>query len=207
MVEDENLFNAMPDSDDTIEVDFTDTESKGFQIIERGRYVAKLVGFEKGISTAGNSQFIWLFRIIQGNYKGTELKFWTALVAKARWKVAETLEALGIPSFGAIVKIDKNEILGKQCIIQVEVDEYEKKVDGKLVVNESNKIEKCFPIQSGAVKEKDDIPIETAIKKEEPKEKVAEKTTKAVLPAQEEAPASEKAPAAAKDDGGQALFS
>lgn len=203
MAQDENLFDAMPASDNEIEVDFTGTESKGFQIIEGGRYVAKVVEFQKGVSQAGNNQFIWTFKILQGNYKGSELKFWTALHAKARWKVAETLEALGIPAFGSVVKVSRADILGRQCIIEVSIDEFEKKIDGKPTMVESNKIDRCYPIKSGAVKEKDDIPIPTEVTQEEAKEtiKAAPKAE-----AKKEAPAAEKKDETPEDDG-KALFS
>ena len=203
---DANLFDAMPASDDEYDVDFTETESKGgFQIIEKDRYVAKVVEFQKGVSAAGNQQFIWTFKIMQGNYKGSELKLWTALHAKARWKVAETLEALGIPAFGSVVKISRTDILGRQCIIDVSIDEFEKKVDGKMVLQESNKIDRCYPIKSGAIKEnKDDIPIPVEeITKEEAKATVKEKVAPKAEPKKE-------APKEAKDetpeDDGQALF-
>lgn len=202
MAQDENLFDAMPASDNEIEVDFTDTESKGFQIIEGGRYVAKVVEFQKGVSQAGNNQFIWTFKILQGNHKGSELKFWTALHAKARWKVAETLEALGIPAFGSVVKVSRADILGRQCIIEVSIDEFEKKIDGKMTMVESNKIDRCYPIKSGAVKEKDEIPIPTEVTQEEAKE---------TIKAAPKAEVKKEAPAAEKDetpeDDGKALFS
>lgn len=149
MAEEDNIFDAMPKADDEFEIDLTKVENKGFTIVDRGRYVAQVVEFIKGVSAAGNKQFIWTFRIMQGDFKGVELRYWTALTPNALWKIAETLESLGIKASGSIIKFTRSDIIKKQCIIEVEEDIYENR--------EQNKIVKTYPIIS---KKKEDIPIE-----------------------------------------------
>lgn len=177
------MFDAMPKSDDEYEVDLTSAENKGFPVIPDGRYVAQVVDFVKGTSQAGNPQFVWTFRITQGEYKGSEFKQWTALTPAAMWKVAETLESLGAKAYGKIIKFKRGDVLKKTLIIEVQEETYENRPQSKIT--------RTYPISQAKKKADDGPPVEISEekakdiikekKKEEPKDKVTEPEQKGLF--------------------------
>ena len=125
----------MPDGDEEIfEEDFTGVEEGGFPFVPKGFYHAKVQDMEKGVSQAGNAQYTWKFKIIAGasDIKGVTLRFWTSLLPQSRWKVVETLEALGIKASGSIARFSKKDVLGKPCIIQIIEEPYEGQPSSKV---------------------------------------------------------------------------
>ena len=130
------------DEDEEWEDDFTGVEAGRFPIIDEGKYVAMVVDVNKGDSKAGNPQYIWEFGILNAE-KEVTLKYWTSLLPNARWKVVETLEALGLEAGGSIAKWRKSDVVGAVCYAEVVVDEYEG--------NENNKIQRIYPADADAV--------------------------------------------------------
>jgi len=130
-----DITEGMPDDDDEIyEEDFTGVDEGGFPFVPKGFYHAKVHDMEKGLSQAGNSQYTWQFKIIAGppDVKGVTLKFWTSLLPQSRWKVVETLEALGIKAAGSIARFKKKDVLGEPCIIQIIEEPYEGRSTAKI---------------------------------------------------------------------------
>lgn len=117
--------------EEVFEEDFTDTDDE-FPIAEEGSHHAKVIDFEKSESQAGNMQYVWQFRITTGKSKDIELKYWTSLLPQARWKVVETLTAIGIKAAGSIAKFRKSDILGKPCIIEIVHGVYEGRTNHKV---------------------------------------------------------------------------
>lgn len=149
---------GMPDNDDEVyEEDFTGVDEGGFPFVPKGFYHAKVHDMEKNLSQAGNSQYTWQFRIIAGpsDVKGVTLKFWTSLLPQSRWKVVETLEALGVKAAGSIARFKKKDVLGKPCIIQTIEEPYEGRSTAKIqkVFKPSNKTLEAME------KLKEDIPF------------------------------------------------
>jgi len=133
------------------EEDFQDVDDS-FKLATEGMHHAKVIDFEKADSRTGNPQYIWLFRITAGESKDIELRYWTSLLPQARWKVAETLSAVGIEAFGSIARFRKSDIVGKPCIIEVFHQEFEGRMQ--------HKIRKVYQPNKDSIKfAEDDIPF------------------------------------------------
>lgn len=117
--------------EETFEEDFSDIED-GFPVAAIGAHHAKVIDFEKSESTKGNPQYVWQFRIIAGDSKDIELRFWTSLLPQARWKAAETLVAVGVAAAGSVAKFKRDDVIGKPCILEVIHDTYEGRLQHKI---------------------------------------------------------------------------
>ena len=113
------------------EIDLTDVQESSFAIPD-GTYKAKCIDITQDVSKSGNPMFIWDFEIIEGNYKGKTFKSWTAITPAAMWKVAETVQALGVGQTGQVVKFKKGDVINKLCGIVMEQDEYNGKPASKI---------------------------------------------------------------------------
>ena len=114
--------NTAPNSPDSFEVDLTNVQS-GF-VIPDGKYEVVCTDIEQGVSKGGNPMFIWSFQIANGEHAGFEAKVFTAITPAAMWKVAETVQALGIGQTGETVKFKRSDVLQKHCGAIFEADEY-----------------------------------------------------------------------------------
>lgn len=102
------------------EVDLTDVSGT----IPEGAYAATCTDIDQQVSKGGNPMFVWTFQIAAGPHKGKEFKSFTALTPAAMWKVAETVEALGVGQVGGVVKFTRSDVIGKACGIVIEDDDY-----------------------------------------------------------------------------------
>lgn len=116
--------NFTSGSADTFEVDMTAVETGNGFTIPEGNYKARLADVEQSVSKGGNPMFVWTFEISEGPHKGFVLKSFTALTPAAMWKVAETVEALGIGQTGTVVKFKRSDVLNRECGLVVANDEY-----------------------------------------------------------------------------------
>lgn len=119
------------DADEEFSEDFTGVTA-GFKKVPEGIYRARLTDFERGVSKSGNDKFVWTFQIIGTQEKYPTLILNTSLLPNARWKVVETLEALGIDSGDKKVKFKRSAILGRECVINVV---HQESNDGKIYAN------------------------------------------------------------------------
>ena len=55
---------------------------------------------------------------------GREFKSFTAITPAAMWKVAETVQALGVGQTGTVVKFKRTDVIGKECGAQIDISEY-----------------------------------------------------------------------------------
>lgn len=115
--------SGAPMGSDNFEVDLTNVQGNGFKIPD-GLYKVKCIDVEQGVSKAGNPQFIWTFQVSEGEQIGFESKVFTALTPAAMWKIAETVQALGVGQTGEVVKFKRSDVIGKECGAQIEVSEY-----------------------------------------------------------------------------------
>ena len=111
-------------SADTFEVDLSSVDNSGGFHIPEGTYRAKLVEVEQSVSKGGNPMFVWTFEISAGEHKGFQLKSFTAITPAAMWKVAETVEALGIGQTGTTVRFKRSDVINRECGLAVEDQEY-----------------------------------------------------------------------------------
>ena len=109
-------------ADDTYEVDLTDVQD-GFRIPD-GVYKVKCINIEQNVSKGGNPMFVWTFQVSEGDHIGFESKVFTAITPAAMWKVAETVQALGVGQTGSVVKFKRTDVINKECGAQIEATEY-----------------------------------------------------------------------------------
>lgn len=120
--------NPMPGSNggmatpDSFEVDLTDVQDN-FKIPD-GNYKVKCVDIEQSVSKGGNPMFVWTFEISEGDHKGFQSKVFTAITPAAMWKVAETVQALGVGQTGSVVKFKRTDVINKECGALIEQTEY-----------------------------------------------------------------------------------
>ncbi len=114
-----NPFKTPQDNDHVFEVDLGEVSSS---TIPEGKYIGRLVDIEKSTSKSGNPMWVWHFTIVEGEYAGMEFRLYTALTPAALWKVAETLEALGIE--GQNVKFTPKEVLNTLVVMVINDDDY-----------------------------------------------------------------------------------
>lgn len=108
--------------DEGFEVNLGEAESR---IVPDGNYEAKVVEISKGYSGAGNPQWIWDFAITRGDHAGKEFRLWTALTPSAMWKVAQTLDSLGVGTPGSLVTFKKSDVIGRLCVITLQKGSYQ----------------------------------------------------------------------------------
>jgi hypothetical protein len=113
---------SVPMGSDNFEVDLTEV-SGGFTIPD-GNYKVKCIEIEQTVSKGGNPMFVWTFEVSEGQHTGFQSKVFTALTPAAMWKVAETVQALGIGQTGSVVKFKRSDVLNKECGAQFEKSEY-----------------------------------------------------------------------------------
>lgn len=108
---------------DSFEVDLTDVQENSYTIPD-GLYKVKCMDIEQSVSKGGNPMFVWDFVVCEGQYEGFGLKVFTAVTPAAMWKVAETVQALGVGQTGQVVKFKRSDVIGKICGALVEASEY-----------------------------------------------------------------------------------
>ena len=107
---------------DNFEVDLTDVQD-GFKIPD-GNYRVKCIDIEQSVSKGGNPMFVWTFEVCEGDHIGFQSKVFTAITPAAMWKVAETVQALGVGQTGSVVKFKRTDVINKECGALIEVTEY-----------------------------------------------------------------------------------
>ena len=111
---------SVPQGD--FEVDLSNVQDN-FKIPD-GNYLVECSDVEQSVSKGGNPMFIWTFKVIGGEHAGFEGKVFTAITPAAMWKVAETVQALGVGQTGSVVKFKRTDVVGKQCGATIEATEY-----------------------------------------------------------------------------------
>ena len=114
--------SSVPMGSDNFEVDLSDVQS-GFTVPD-GVYKVKCIEIEQTVSKGGNPMFAWTFEISAGPRVGFQSKVFTALTPAAMWKVAETVEALGVGQTGQVVKFKRSDVLNKECGALFEISDY-----------------------------------------------------------------------------------
>lgn len=112
----------MGNSADNFEIDLSNVQDN-FRV-PSGNYKVKCTGIEQNVSKGGNPMFVWNFQICEGQYAGFEAKVFTAITPAAMWKVAETVQALGVGQTGTVVKFKRSDVINKECGAIFEDTEY-----------------------------------------------------------------------------------
>lgn len=107
---------------DSFEIDLTNVQDN-FKIPD-GSYKVKCIEIEQTVSKGGNPMFVWTFEVSEGDHKGFQSKVFTAITPAAMWKVAETVQALGVGQTGSVVKFKRTDVLNRECGALIEEVEY-----------------------------------------------------------------------------------
>ena len=110
-------------------LDFTGIEA--YVKCAEGQHVVKLIELEETESQAGNDMLSATFQVVKGQSTGAKLYDNFVLTEKALWKLQSFLVAVGIKADGKIV-LDLDKLIGKQCIVEVEHEEYEGKTRARI---------------------------------------------------------------------------
>ncbi len=110
-------------------LDFTNVKERAFspKHLPEGDYPAKVTKVEDYESNAGNAQWLFTIQITSGPGKGATYPLYCGLDAKNLWKFRNLAVACGINVPKSKVKSDPNKLVGKECGITLEDDEYEGK--------------------------------------------------------------------------------
>lgn len=111
-----------PTAMDNFEVDLSEVSS-GYTIPD-GAYRVKCVDIDQDVSKSGNPMFVWTFEVCDGDHAGFQSKSFTAITPAAMWKVAETVEALGVGQTGQVVKFKRSDVINKECGALFTQDDY-----------------------------------------------------------------------------------
>ena len=77
--------------------------------------------------------FVWDFEVQDGPHAGFVAKVFSAITPAAMWKVAETVQALGVGQSGQVVKFKRSDVIGKICGAMFEQSEYDGKMRSSIV--------------------------------------------------------------------------
>ena len=141
-------------NDESFSEDFVGvTAGEAFQVVPEGYYVAKVTEFVKEPSKSGNPQFVWSLKIMSGTYRGVVVKFWTSLLPQARWKVIQSLQAVGVDASDKVANFKRSDVVGKLCVMHILEDEY----NGRA----SHKVDSLIPADEDACREAEfaDLPF------------------------------------------------
>lgn len=116
---------------DNFAVDLTEVKSNF--VIPDGIYEVTCVEIEQTVSRGGNPMFAWTFEVSYGPNAGFQSKVFTALTPAAMWKVAETVEALGVGQTGQVVKFKRSDVINKKCGALFEQSEYNGQLRSSIV--------------------------------------------------------------------------
>lgn len=112
-------------------LDFSKVKDRQFntKFLPEGDYSAKVISVEDHESAAGNAN--WLFTIeitTPGRGKGASYPYYCPVDnVKSLWKVRNLATACGINVSKSKTKFDPNKLVGLECGISLEDDEYEGK--------------------------------------------------------------------------------
>lgn len=122
-------------NDDVFDIDNIPDEDGGKSKfwVKPGSYRAKCIDVNRAKSKAGNDMLVWEFVLVDGGEaEGKEFKVWTALTSAAMWKVGEVLRALGVACEDGKARFKKPEVVGKECMVEIEDDEYNGRINSKI---------------------------------------------------------------------------
>ena len=118
-----------------------DDIADGFEILEPGKYVAKLVECEEQDSSKGHPMLVWTWQVVDGDYQGKELKSFTSLQEHALFGLKEHLGAFGIDGE---VDFDSDRLIGKRVKLTVGKSMIKNRDSGEdMEVNRITKLEKA----------------------------------------------------------------
>lgn len=125
-----------------VRVDLSQAETR--VLLPEGDYLVKVDKVTQEESKEGNPYLSWVFRTIDDDkkYNGKPLYTNTSLQPQALWNLRNLLESLGEDIPDSEFDLDFEDLVGKQCVVAVEDDEWEGR--------KRSKITDYTPVEGGA---------------------------------------------------------
>lgn len=130
---------ALPGESDALRIlhiDMTGVATE-FVPVPVGLYPAVVdeVEYVAASKKSGQPGLKWSFVTTTAPYVGRKFYYHTSLVEQAMWKVAKTLDALGMEGVAnnPDVKLDLDEMVGLPCILSISIGSYNKKPKNEVV--------------------------------------------------------------------------
>jgi len=126
-----------------------DEVGDAFEILEAGRYKAKVTEIEEKDSQSGNPMLVWSWEIIDGEYAGKEIRSYTSLQDHALFGLKAHLTAFG---YEGEIDVDTDKLVGKSAIIVVTKEQIASRdKDGMVDVNRVKAVYKLEKTAGGIV--------------------------------------------------------
>ncbi|HLA49812.1 MAG TPA: DUF669 domain-containing protein [Thermodesulfovibrionia bacterium] len=105
-------------------VDFPNIpDNENVELVPAGSYIVKVVDVKECVAkSTGNKFWVFVFEIVDGNYKGTILKDTLFFTERAFPRVKLVCSRLGLPVDNA-VDLMPSMLIGKGCILTVKVEQ------------------------------------------------------------------------------------
>lgn len=157
----------------TLTVDFSNTESK----LKPGEYLAAVEEVSVETSPSNTEYLKWKFKLDEGGIA----YYNTSLQPQALWNLRNLLEALGVTVPNSALDVDLEDLLGRELMVLIDMEEYEGKKRPKMT--------DFWPVEDGASSKKteeDDVEDEEDEEEEAPRNKKSSKKSRVVEDDEEE---------------------
>ena len=144
-----------------ISVNLNEVESSDFEIVDAGKYNAKVTDVIEKESSSGNPMLVWSWEILGGDFEGVSLKSYTTLQSHALFGLKGHLTAFGID--GDLDGFETDAMIGKTAQLTVTKNKVVSRDTGEDI--EVNRISKVGPGNKGKSKgtskkmKKNEIPL------------------------------------------------
>lgn len=114
-----------------VSVDMSEAR-KSMEPVPEGVYECEIEKCEVKPSSSGNLMAVFTFEVQTGDWQGR--KFWhnCSFLPQAAFKLLEVLNAVGMEVTEDNIEFDSDELVGKQCLVTVNQEEYEGKLQNKV---------------------------------------------------------------------------
>lgn len=119
-------------SSSVVTVDFEGVESGGKRVRKAGEYLCKVEEITKEIGDIA-PYLAWQFEVIDGECEGSKLWTNTSLAKQALFNLRGLLEALGEEVPDSELDIDLEDMVDKEVVLVVEMEDYEGKSKARVV--------------------------------------------------------------------------
>lgn len=155
----------------TLTVDFSNTESK----LKPGEYLATVEEVSVETSQSNTEYLKWKFKLDEGGIA----YYNTSLQPQALWNLRNLLEALGVTVPNSALDVDLEDLLGRELMVLIDMEEYEGKKRPKMT--------DFWPAEDGASsKKEEDVEDEEDEEEEAPRNKKSSKKSRVVEDDEEE---------------------
>lgn len=120
-------------------VDFSEV-SGGFKVVSEGSHEAYVYEMSEETSKAGNDMIKVVFKIADGEFKGSTLFHYLVFTEKAMFKVKEFVRACGDGAEYSGEDVDFEEYKGKKVTLDIKHEEFG---DNKKITARIDKITSC----------------------------------------------------------------